>query len=257
MEMILRVFAFLWKVYVGIVFAIFAIILYPFLSVMVSNKRWKKKSFYLFVFWSWMMRIFCFYHVRKMTKAKIPKGPYVIISNHSSYLDIFLMHSIMSHHPFLFLGKSEILNYPIIKTYFKGLNIPVHRQDRIKSARSFIQAKAEVNNGWSIVIFPEGTIPDGNNPKMVPFKDGAFKLARALNIPIVPMTFTNNHILFSEPLEFKGTARPGFPRLYLHDAITVEQIASMTDAELSKYCYDLINGPIKNEYPELFKDELH
>lgn len=252
MRLIVRIFSFFWKVYVGIIFAVFAIALYPFLWLILTRDSWKKNSFYFFVFWSWMMRIFCFYHVRYMKRSAVPSGPYVIISNHLSYLDIFLMHSIMSKHPFLFLGKSEILNYPIIKTYFKGLNIPVDRKDRVKAARSFIQAKKEVSNGWSIVIFPEGTIPDEGNPKMYRFKEGAFKLARALNVPIVPLTFTNNHKLFSEPLDFTGSAFPGFSRLYMHEAIPVELINQLTDKELTQHCFDVINGPLRKEYPHLF-----
>ena len=111
------------------------------------------------------MRVFCFYVVRKISNASLPEGPYVIVSNHTSYLDIFFMYSVMPKHPFLFLGKSEILSYPIISTYFKGLNIPVDRKDRRKSAMSLVMAKKAVAEGWSIVIFPEGGIPDDDNPK--------------------------------------------------------------------------------------------
>jgi 1-acyl-sn-glycerol-3-phosphate acyltransferase len=81
------------------------------------------------------------------------------------------MYSIFPKHPFLFLGKDEILTYPIIKTYFKGLNIPVYRKDKRKAAISFIQAKKAVRDGWSIVIFPEGGIPDENKPALIPFKN--------------------------------------------------------------------------------------
>lgn len=201
------------------------------------------------------MRIFCFYGVRKVKNCELPKGPYVIISNHSSYLDIFFMHSILPSYPFLFLGKSEILKYPIIKTYFKGLNIPVHRKDRQKSARSFILAKRAVEEGWSIVIFPEGTIPDDDNPKMIPFKEGAFKLARALHIPIVPLTFTNNYKLFSDPTNMNGTAYPGVSRVYIHPSVSVEEIDSLTDKELTQKCFDIINEPLIKEHPQLLEQK--
>jgi 1-acyl-sn-glycerol-3-phosphate acyltransferase len=255
MQIGVRILSFLWKVYVAIIFVIFALLLYPPLLVLLSRDGWKMKSFRIFVFWSWMMRIFCFYPVRKLAEAKLPDGPYVIISNHSSYLDIFLMHSIMSRHPFLFMGKSEILSYPIIKTYFKGLNIPVDRKDRTKAARSFNDAKKAVQEGWSIMIFPEGTIPDDQNPKMLPFKNGAFKLAKALNIPIVPITFVNNFQLFSEPLDLKGTAHPGTSKMHIHPAIQPTTIATLTDKELSALCYRIINEPLAKAYPELCGDK--
>lgn len=251
MVLLVRILSFLWKLYVGVIFAFFAIVFYPFMLIVLSNEAWKKKSFKIFVMWSWMMRIFCFYYVKKVKESELPPGPYVIISNHSSYLDIFFMHSILPSHPFLFLGKSEILKYPIIKTYFKGLNIPVHRKDRQKSARSFIMAKKAVEDGWSIVVFPEGTIPDDDNPKMIPFKEGAFRLARALHVPIVPLTFTNNYKLFSDPTNFEGTAYPGISRVYIHPFVSVDEINKLSDKELTQKCFDLINEPLIQEHPHL------
>lgn len=251
MRFVLGIASFIWKIYLAIIFMIFAILLYPPLVYLISSEKRKMKSFRLFVFWSWMMRIFCFYPVKRLTDSSIPEGPYVVIANHSSYLDIFLMHSILPKHPFLFMGKSEILSYPIIKTYFKGLNIPVHRKDRTKAARSFIQAKKAVGQGWSIVIFPEGTIPDNDNPKMLPFKEGAFKLAKSLDVPIVPITFMNNFKLFSEPLEILGSAHPGISKVHIHPTIPRETIRVMSEKELSAYCFDVINEPLAKAYPEL------
>lgn len=198
-----------------------------------------------------MMRIFCLYHVKKVENAALPEGPYIIIANHSSYLDIFFMYSILPKHPFLFLGKGEILNYPILKTYFKGLNIPVHRKDRAKAAQSFHQAKKAVRQGWSIVIFPEGGIPDDDNPKMIPFKGGAFRLAKALEIPIVPITFTNHYKLFSDPEMLLGPARPGISRVYVHPAIEANKIAALGLTELMDECFTIINRPILEEHPHL------
>jgi len=122
----------IWKIYIALIFSIFAILFYPFFLILLINSKWKKFSFKLFFIWSWLMRIFCFYGVKKVRNSDLPEGPYIIIANHSSYLDIFLMYSILPKHPFVFLGKSEILSYPIIRTYFKNLNIPVFRGDRSK-----------------------------------------------------------------------------------------------------------------------------
>jgi 1-acyl-sn-glycerol-3-phosphate acyltransferase len=245
------VLSFLWKCYVGVIFVIFALALYPVFLVLLSNKNWKKISFRLFVFWSWLMRIFCFYRIKKIVDSPLPDGPYIIVSNHTSYLDIFFMYSILPKHPFLFLGKGEILKYPIIGTYFKGLNIPVYRKDRGKAAKSFIQAKKEVKNGWSLVIFPEGGIPDDDSPKMIPFKKGAFRLAKALNIPIVPVTFTNHYKLFSDPTILMGPARPGVSRVYIHKYISIQEVESLGDKELSELCFNRINEPILKENPQL------
>ncbi len=244
MKLLRGIVSFLWKIYVGLIFVVFALSLYPLFLIVLSNPNWKKISFQLFLIWSWCMRIFCFYFVKKKKETQLPEGPYIIVSNHSSYLDIFLMYSIFPKHPFLFLGKDEILNYPIIKTYFKGLNIPVYRKDKRKAAISFIQAKKAVRDGWSIVIFPEGGIPDENKPALIPFKKGAFKLAKQLNIPIVPVTFTNHYKLFSDPLEFFGPARPGISHVFIHEALSKEKIQVMSENEILEYCFEAINEPL-------------
>ena len=245
----------LWKCYVAIIFVIFAIVLYPFFWILLSNKNWKKISFRLFVFWSWMMRIFCFYRVKKVIDFPLPEGPYIIVANHSSYLDIFFMYSILPKHPFLFLGKGEILSYPIIRTYFKGLNIPVYRKDRSKAATSFTLAKKAVNEGWSLVIFPEGGIPDEGSPAMIPFKKGAFKLAKALNVPIIPISFTNHYKLFSDPTDILGPARPGISKVFIHQAIMPEAIVEMTEVELLNVCFDKINESLVKENPGLIHNK--
>jgi len=255
MRFLLGILTNLWKLYIGLVFSIFAILLYPLFLVVLIKSSWKKYSFRLFVLWSWLMRIFCFYHVRCVKRAKLPDGPYIIVANHSSYLDIFFMYSILPKHPFLFLGKSEILTYPIIRTYFKNLNIPVYRNQIRKVGMSFVLASKAVQEGWSLVIFPEGTIPMVDIPKMAPFKNGAFKIAKAVNIPIVPLTFTNNYRLFSDPTMFYGPARPGISNFYLHPYISKEEVSTLTFSELKQKCFEIIEEPLRKRYPELYSKD--
>ena len=203
------------------------------------------------------MRIFCFYVVRCVEKEALPEGPYIIVANHTSYLDIFFMYSMLPKHPFVFLGKSEILTYPIIRTYFKNLNIPVFRFDRKKVGVSFQLALEAIEEGWSLVIFPEGTIPEVNIPKMMPFKNGAFKIAKEANVPIVPITFTTNHLLFSDPTMVFGPARPGVSRFYIGKYISKELVAKKSFTQLKELCFSRVEAPLKKEYPHLYSNEVN
>lgn len=251
MKVLMGVLGLLWKLYIAVVFAVTALFFYPIIRPQLGSEKGQKRAFRVFVVWSWVVRFFCFYGVRKVQNHPLPKAPYIILANHASYLDIFLMYSILPQNPFLFLGKGELLKYPIIKAYFKRMNIPVFRGNRVKAAKSLIRASQEVKNGWSIMIFPEGGIPDGQAPKMMGFKQGAFQLAKSLNVPIVPVTFTNNHQLFSDPTDILGPARPGISRVYIHPSITAEAVDEMDINSLRKHCFDIINGPIQAEYPHL------
>lgn len=253
MHLIKGLFGFIWKIYIAIVFFTIAILFYPFFWLNQLNKSRHKSSFKIFVFWSWLIRIFCFYPVRIKAKAALPEAPFIIISNHSSYLDIFMLHSILPKHPFAFLGKAELLKFPIVKTYFKALNIPVYRQDKTKAGQSLAQAKKSMEAGWSIVIFPEGTIPEQNIPKMYPFKNGAFRLAKNLNAPILPLTFTQNFHLFSDPSYLLGPAHPGIVEVYIHPFISVEEVAASTAEQLSEKCFNMIEAPLRAAHPQLFK----
>ena len=251
MRIVRILFSLLWKVYFGIFFLISTLIFYPIILPFLFSEKGKKKSFKLFVAWSWCVRFFGMYPVTKIVNSSLPEGPFIIVANHASYLDIFLLPSILSKDAFLFLGKSEILKYPLIKTYFKRLNIPVYRGGGIKAAKSLIRAAKEIKNGWSLVIFPEGEIPEIEHPKMVPFLDGAFQLAKSAKVPIVPITFLNNYKRFSDPEEIFGPAGPGICKVYIHPFISQKEVIDLSKEELNEKCFDIVNGPILEKFPEL------
>lgn len=247
MKYVLVPFNNLWKLYIGIMFAITLVLFYPIFLIFLSNETLKPYTFKLNVFWSRLMRMLCFYGV-EVEGGSIPKdSPFILCANHTSYLDIFLMYSAFPDHKFLFMGKSEILSYPLIKTFFKRLNIPVYRNNRIKAARSFIQARKEMKNGWSIVIFPEGGIPD-ETPYVIPFKDGAFQLAKAANVGIQAITFVDNYYLFSDPENIFDGAMPGLSRILVHSFISKEEVLEKTSKELNEKTYQFISSPLPKKF---------
>ncbi len=245
METVRGIFGLLFKIYVGVVFLATLLFFYIPIFILLSRESWKVAAFKVHIVWCYAFRILTFYHVKYKAKHPLPAGPYIIIANHASYLDIFLMYSLLPNHPFLFMGKSEILKYPLMKTLFKRLNIPVFRNDRMKAAKSFIQAKKALENGWSIVIFPEGTIPDDNSPHMIPFKEGAFKLAKSAKVPLIPISFTNNYKLFSDPEKILGPARPGISHVHIHPCISAETVATHSCEELMQLAFETIDRPIQ------------
>ncbi len=245
MKRLLGILSFIFKLYVGCVFVVTLLFFYPFLWIALSRKGWRKYSFPINVMWSYTVRILTFVHVWKMNKITIPKGPYLIIANHTSFFDIFLMYSLLPNHRFLFLGKAEILSYPLIKTFFKRLNIPVYRTDRLKAAKSIIDAQHAVQAGWSIVLFPEGGYQDENLPQLMEFKAGAFKLAKREKVPIIALTFLDNYHIFSDPFLFLGPAHPGISRVVIHPVITIDMIEQLSENELKEMCYELIASPLR------------
>lgn len=241
MRLIIGIVSYCWKFYVGVVFITTLFLFYPFLVFFIYATSLKHHTFKINIAWSRLVRILCFYALEIDDKSREPDAPHILCANHTSYLDIFLLYSTLPENKFLFMGKSEILSYPLLKSFFKNLNIPVFRGDRLKAAKSFIQARNEIGKGWSIVIFPEGGIPY-KTPYLMEFKDGAFKLAKSAKVGILPITFKNNYHLFSDPEDFLGWAHPGLAKVVVHPFISKEQVENTDEKELNKMTYTAINS---------------
>lgn len=251
MKVIRGILGLLWKLYILVVFVLTALLFYPLITPLLNNDRNKRKAYKLFVAWSWVVRVLCFYFVRKLEDHPLPDGNCVIIANHASYLDIFLMPSLFPKKHFIFLGKSEILSYPLLKTYFKRFNIPVYRDSKIKAARAMFQAVDAGKKGWSLMLFPEGGIPDDPHPFLDSFKPGAFQIAKQLHVPIIPVTFVNNFSLFSDPEYILGPASPGISKVYIHQAIPVSTVDDMDIETLSGHSREIILKALRQHYPQL------
>lgn len=174
---------------------------------------------------------------------ELPDGPYVIVANHSSYLDIILMYRILPKNKFLFIGKSELLKWPIINIFFKKVDIAVNRDSRSSGMQSILRAKEELKNGWSIVLFPEGGIPV-NTPVLNPFKNGAFKLAIDSEVPLLPITILNNWRLFNVDPILTGLARPGFARVIVHKPVPTVGMDKKDLIPLRQQIFETINEPL-------------
>lgn len=234
----------LYRIYFAVVFFTVLLVMYPFFWVLLLNKSNFKTVFKLKVFTAHLILFLDFIKLRKTNSIPdLSDRPYVICANHASYLDIILMYRILPRNRFLFIGKSELLKWPVINIFFKKIDIAIDRQKRNSAMRSINRALNEIENGWSIVIFPEGGIPD-DTPKLNKFKNGAFKMAIDAQVPILPITILDNWKLFTaEPL-FTGNARPGVARYIIHEPIETVGLDKKDLVNLREQTFDTINGEL-------------
>ena len=136
----------------------------------------------------------------------------MLVANHTSMLDIMLMLR-ASKNPFVFVGKKELVNIPVFGFFYKRVCIMVDRDDTRSRTGVYRRAQRRLNQGLSICIFPEGGVPD-ESILLDEFKDGAFKMAIAHNIPVVPMTFFDGKKRFSFTFLSGG---PGVLRAKVHE----------------------------------------
>lgn len=238
-------FRWVFKLWFGLVFFSSLVALYiPFRVLLHKPKRYRR-AFRLKRIWAWYLQWASLVPIRVRRLAPLPAAPYVICSNHSSYLDIIQLYNVIPRY-FLFLGKYELLKWPLFNIFFQDMNIAVNRGSRIEAARAFRRAAEAIDRGTSIAIFPEGTIPD-YAPRMKPFKDGAFRLAIEKQVPIVPVTFVNHWRLFGEPDELLTRARPGIARAVVHPPIHTTGLTEADLVALRRKVYEVIEGPLLGE----------
>ena len=135
-----------------------------------------------------------------------PRNPYVAVSNHESYADIFLI----SHFPWemKWLSKKTIFNIPVMGWMMRMANdVPLVRGKRESAVNALRECRDRLEKRVSVLIFPEGTRSKNND--LLPFKDGAFKLAIQAGVPILPIAVAGTrHCMAKNSFVFrKATAK--------------------------------------------------
>jgi 1-acyl-sn-glycerol-3-phosphate acyltransferase len=141
---------------------------------------------------------------------------YVVISNHLSHYDIFVLYGWLGI-DFKWVMKKELRNLPALGAACEKLgHIYIDRSNRETAIASLKEAKKRIVNGTSVLFFPEGT--RSASGEMGQFKKGAFVMALDLGIPILPITVLHtDKILPSRTLDLF----PGRASMVVHEPIDV------------------------------------
>lgn len=121
---------------------------------------------------------------------------YIFCPNHFSYLDIVAMG--LNPMDAIFVGKNEMEKIPLFGFMYRKLHITVDRSKLTSKYSSYTRSLEALEQGKSLVIFPEGGIVSTDPPHMSRFKDGAFRLAIEKQIAIVPVTLPDNWIILPD-----------------------------------------------------------
>lgn len=128
-------------------------------------------------------------HVKKkiVDKEKLDyKNPSVIIPNHTSFLDILVV--LMLHPKTVIMVKKWVYNSPIFAPFIRYGGYLFAEEG---AEGNLDEIKKRVEQGYSLVIFPEGTRSKDGEIKR--FHKGAFYISKELNIPIQPLLILGNH----------------------------------------------------------------
>ncbi|MCT4644970.1 MAG: 1-acyl-sn-glycerol-3-phosphate acyltransferase [Carboxylicivirga sp.] len=156
------------------------------------------------------------------------KQSYVIIANHQSGYDIFLLYGWLGV-DFKWIMKKELRKAPGIGyASHKVGHIFLDRSSPRAAMESIEEAKRKLVNGTSVVVFPEGTRSGSN--EMRRFKKGAFKIAFELGLPILPISIVDTYKVYNKGLNLL----PGKVQMQIHDPIDTLQYVDDQNALIEK-----------------------
>ena len=169
---------------------------------------------------------------------------YIICPNHVSNIDITAT-TLGTKNNFHYIGKEELLHKPWLGLFFRTIDIPVNRESKMSSFRAFKKAEENLKIGMTLIIFPEGKIPKDYPPQLNEFKNGPFRLAIELKIPIIPVTCINTwKLLWDTGLE-RGS-KPGICDIYYHKIIETTNM-TVDDADtLKEQVFNIIDRKFKS-----------
>lgn len=113
-----------------------------------------------------------------------PRRPYIVVANHESWADPFLI----SCFPWemKWLSKDTFFKVPCLGWMMRMAgDIKLVRGERESTLAALEQCRDRLRKRVSVMIFPEGT--RSRSWEMLPFKDGAFRLAIEAGVPILPI----------------------------------------------------------------------
>ena len=240
----MRIVYVLWRIWFYTLAAVPVVLFFPLLAFLLIFPNGYRPFFWIARnFWSRLVLWGSGFWVKVNTETELnPKQSYLLVANHSSYIDIMLMFYVFQQ-PFVFVGKKELVKIPFFGYLFKRAAIMVNRSSSKSRFEVYDRARKVLDKGYSVCIFPEKEYTD-ETILLNPFKRGAFKIAIEHQLPICPMVFLDCKRKFPW---YTTHGYPGVLRVGIHKPIPTEGLTEDDIPKLQEKIYDLIHSDLKND----------
>jgi 1-acyl-sn-glycerol-3-phosphate acyltransferase len=121
----------------------------------------------------------------------------------------------------------------------------VDRANLKSRVNTILRSKKALDDGKSLMIFPEGGIITKKPPHMAHFKDGAFRIAIEKQIPIVPVTIPLNWIILPDHQLMR--LHRGIVKVIFHEPIETKTYTLEKIDDLKNKVFDIINTELLHE----------
>lgn len=126
----------------------------------------------------WYHRMVCrLLGIRLHIQGSVTPGPVLLVSNHTSWLDIPVLSAVA---PVSFVAKSEVSRWPFVSSLARlQRTVFVNRTKRIAVGDTANEMARRLAQGDALVLFAEGTSTDGN--RVLPFQSSLFAAAKSVS----------------------------------------------------------------------------
>ena len=225
-----------WWILLWVLLGLLGIVLAYILLIIISallvdtKKEYKQESkYYRFLlnsstfFASKLIRIKL--HVTGM--EKLPKGRYLMVSNHRSKFDPILTWLVFGDQQLAFISKPENFKVPIYGRLIRRLCfMPIDRENPRNAIKTINYAADLITRDVaSVAIYPEGT--RNYDEGLLPFHNAVFKIAKKADVPVVVITAKNTYdIQKNYPLHRSHVY------IDLIEVISADEVKTMKTAEI-------------------------
>ena len=204
-------------------------------------------AFYRFMMYLYVDALVTLFKAKIHTEGleKTPQeGRFLLVSNHQHMADVGILISKFKKSKIAFISKQENRNMPVIGQFMHMTSSQtLDREDDRQALRVILKCIQLVKDQVvSVAVFPEGT--RSKTGKLLPFRNGAFKIAQKANVPIVVCTINGTRDLFHNLKKLKTT----HIHLHLVDVIQPEELKGKTTAEIGQRVYEMMIGDLGEEF---------
>lgn len=148
----------------------------PFVSFSTGASSWLRS----FIFQNWARCTAYALAVRVSVAGEPPPPPFLLVSNHLSYLDIVVLGALLGG---VFVAKREVARWPVLGAMCRGMGtIFIDRESRRDAVRVAALIERRLREGDGVVLFPEGTSTRGR--AVLPFKSALLETAARTGLPV-------------------------------------------------------------------------
>jgi 1-acyl-sn-glycerol-3-phosphate acyltransferase len=148
-----------------------------------------------------------------------PDRPYVFVANHQSIYDIPIIFWSLPYQ-IRIIAKESLGRFPFLGWHLRRTGHMLVDRRRPDRAAIFGRASTLMQQGLSLIVFPEGT--RSRDGRVAPFKGGSFYLALAAGLPVVPISIVGSrHIM----LKGRLATYPGRVKLIVHEPVDTTGLA--------------------------------